>query len=445
MPDELWRVLTLQDTNTRIAVLGTGLLGLGAGLIGSLAVLRRRALMGDALAHAALPGLWIAFLIAPGRSLLVLLTGAAVAGALGVLAVTFLRTHTRVKEDAAIGIVLSVFFAAGLCLARIGQTSGRGNTSGLDHFIFGKAATMLWQDVQAIAGATAIVGAGVFLFFKEFRLLCFDREFAAAQGWPVAPLDILLMALLVLCTVTGLPAVGVVLMAAMLIIPGAASRFWTERLSTMLLLAGAFGALSGMIGSAVSALPLTIGGHAFEPATGPAIVLTAGIVFVISLLAAPRRGLLSDVLRRRSLSRKIGLQNLLRTLYELTESSDEPDRSQALARIAGGRLWRSGEARRLVRRGRRLGLLSQSPEGYSLTERGMTEARRVVRAHRLWELFLVEQAAFAPEHVDREADQIEHVLPAELLARLEDRLREQGRLPPGEVVPPSPHRIEGAA
>lgn len=292
MTDDLLRLLTLQDPNTRIVLIGTGLLGLCSGVIGSLAVLRRRALMGDALAHAALPGLWVAFFLTRDRSFLALLAGAAVAGALGVATVAFIRDHTRVKEDAAIGIVLSGFFAAGLCLSRIIGDMHLGNSAGLDGFLFGKAAAMLPEDVWTIAAVAAATVAIVTLLFKEFRLLCFDREFGATQGWPVRRLDLALMLLLVVCTVVGLPAVGVVLMAALLIIPAAAARFWTHRLHRMIVLAAFFGAVSGVVGSAVSALHAKI-------STGPAVVLTSAVIFTGSMLFAPQRGVVASLLRRR--------------------------------------------------------------------------------------------------------------------------------------------------
>jgi manganese/zinc/iron transport system permease protein len=180
MSDDFLRLLTLRDPNTRIVLLGSALLGLGSGVIGTLAVLRRRALMGDALAHAALPGIWIAFLLLREKSFLGLMYGAALAGAAGVAAITFIRSHSRIKEDAAIGIVLSTFFAAGICLSRIVQSMNVGNSAGLDSFLLGKAASMLPEDVMAIATVCAVVILTVALLFKEFRLLCFDREFAAA-------------------------------------------------------------------------------------------------------------------------------------------------------------------------------------------------------------------------------------------------------------------------
>jgi manganese/zinc/iron transport system permease protein len=273
--------------NTTIVLLGTGLLGASAGLIGTFTVLRRRALIGDALAHAALPGLCIAFLLAGERSLPLMLLGALVTGVLGVAIIAALRDRTRTKEDAAIGIVLSVFFGAGVVLIRMIQSRpGSGSKAGLDSYILGKAAGMIAQDVYLIAIVALLNLMVVTLLYKEFRLVTFDVEFARVGGWPTYLLDLVLMAMIALTVVIGLPAVGVVLVTALLILPAAAARFWTERLGRMLILAAGLGAAMGLIGTALSAefssLP-----------TGPIIVLAGLGLFLISVVFAPRRGALA--------------------------------------------------------------------------------------------------------------------------------------------------------
>ncbi|MFN9968545.1 MAG: metal ABC transporter permease, partial [Phycisphaerae bacterium] len=167
-----------------------------------------------------------------------------------------------------------------------------GNRAGLDGFLFGKAAGMVQADVTLIAASSALALFGVVALYKEFKLVGFDRAFAGSLGWRVSLLDLILMCLLAIVTVVGLPAVGVVLMAALLIIPGVTARFWTDRLAPHLALAGFFGMLSGLIGSALSAvLPAPESSLSRGFPTGPLIVLVAGSLFVLSLLFAPRRGL----------------------------------------------------------------------------------------------------------------------------------------------------------
>jgi manganese/zinc/iron transport system permease protein len=266
--------------NTQIVLAGGSLLGLCAGVIGCFALLKKRALTGDALAHASLPGLCLAYLIVGSRSMPALLVGAAATGVAGISFMAFLRRWTRIKEDAALGFVLSVPYGLGVVLLSIIQRSPGGNKAGLDHFIQGKAAGMLLEDVYLMM--VLVLGT----LFKEFRLVSFDPAFAQVQGWPTVWLDFLLMSLVVLVVVIGLPTVGILLMAALLIIPPAAARFWTDRLGIMTFLAGMFGMIAGMVGTLISARYETI-------PTGPAIILTASVLFIVSFFLAPRRGLLA--------------------------------------------------------------------------------------------------------------------------------------------------------
>lgn len=277
--------------NTQVVLIGVTLLGACSGVIGCFAVLRRRSLVGDALSHASLPGVGVAFLIAGGKHFWTMLLGAFIAGLLGIGALAFLKRYTRIKEDAGIAIVLSTFFGAGVALATVIQQSQRSGQAGWDAFIFGKSAGMVADDVKLIA-ALALATLGVIaLCYKEFKLVAFDPEFALVQGWPAGWLDFVLMLLLLVAVVIGLPAVGVLLMAAMLIIPAATARLWTRRLSRMIALAACLGAVSGVCGTLVSdnaILPL-----------GPCIVLTAASFFLISFLLAPQRGFVARWLARR--------------------------------------------------------------------------------------------------------------------------------------------------
>lgn len=437
---ETFRLISLQDANTRTVLAGTTLLGIAAALVGAFAVLRKRSLVGDAAAHAALPGVCGAYLLLGDRHFGALLAGALVCGIAAALFIAAVRAFTRVKEDAAIAIAIGGFFGVGIVLSRIVQNTPGGNRAGLDGFIFGKAASMVIDDARLIAVvAAAVVGASL-LLYKEFKLLCFDRAFAQGLGWPTFLLDLLLMTLICVCTVAGLPAVGAVLMVAMLVIPGIAARFWTDRLSTVLLLAACFGGVSGFAGTVLSdTLPTPAGSLSRGWPTGPAIVLVASLIFVVSLVSAPRRGLVADLVRRASLRRRVALHHVLRDAYEALERTGDLAatwRADTLGRDATGRT---------LRRAIREGLIAETAGGFVLTSDGRHEAARIVRAHRLWELFLIEQADIASDHVDRDADEIEHVLPASVIAQLETRLASQGRLPASllamPTVPASPHPV----
>jgi manganese/zinc/iron transport system permease protein len=445
---ELWRTLTLRDYNTRTVVLGTACLGAAAGMIGSFLLLRKRALLGDALSHATLPGICIAFIVLTlmgrdGKSLPGLLAGATISGLLGVAAILFIRHFSRLKEDAALGIVLSTFFGVGVAVQKLINSMPTASAAGLDGFIYGKTASMVAADAQIIAIAALAIAILCALLFKELTLLCYDQGFAASQGWPVRALDLLLMAAVTAVTVIGLQAVGLILIIALLIIPPAAARFWTERLLPMFLISAFIGVASGVIGAMASAL------FAQMPA-GAVIVLSAAACFTVSMFFGARRGILVRTARRLSLNRRIAEQHLLRSLYELLEGDQitETNKSQLSTRIVtfnallDARSWNRRQLRRMVRRAEREGLVVMLPgeagrEQVRLTDLGLSEARRVVRNHRLWEMYLITHADIAPSHVDRDADAIEHVLGRPMVDKLEALLDAAQPV----HVPLSPHPV----
>jgi len=432
--DEIFRVATLTaGFNSAVVVVGALLLGVAAGTIGAFTLLRKRALMSDALAHSTLPGVAIGFLVAAAIGALeyklpILLAGAAITGVLGVLTVQAIIASGRLKEDAAIGATLSVYFGAGVVLLSYIQSIDVGGQGGINAFIFGQTAAMLTGDAIAL-GVTAVASAVlVAMLFKEFRLICFDQEFAAAEGWPVVRLDLAMMTLVVIVTVIGLQAVGLILVVALIIIPPATARLWTDRLWRMVCLSAFFGAVSGHLGASLSAL-LT------DTPAGAVIVLTTGAIYLTSLFLAPRRGVIAGVVHRLTLRRTIARQHALRALYELIESSDGDDRAVPVASLWRRRAWRPGRLRRTLRSLGRSGLLSADHETVTLTDAGYERAQAVTRNHRLWEEYLVAFADIAPSHVDHAADLVEHVLDTDLVAQLERRLRTAGRLPTPSVHP----------
>jgi len=425
MPD--W----LADSNTQWVLAGCVLLGISSGVLGSFALLRRRSLMGDALAHAALPGVCAAFLITGTRSLPVFLIGALIAGLLGAGCIQAITRHSRIKEDAALGLVLSVFFGFGIVLLTLIQHSDRGSQAGLDKFIFGQAASLIGTDVQVMAGCAAVVCIASAALFKEFKLLCFDAEFARGIGFSATFLDGLLMLLIVLAVVIGLQAVGVVLMAAMLITPAAAARFWTDRLDAMVWNAGLIGGLSGALGALLSTL-------AVRMPTGPLIVLAATVMFLISLVFAPRRGLLSKAARLLAIRSQVARENALRALYEYAEAAGAWDVKVSRDELAAVKGQNPVGLAAQIARLEREGLVVTHDGRSSLTPEGLRTAYEVVRNHRLWEMFLMYEGQLGADHVDRDADFIEHHLPRATVAELERLLRVHGLEP---ELPPSVHPV----
>ena len=281
------------DYTLRNVALGGMLLGIVAGVLGAFAVLRRQALLGDTLSHAALPGICIAFMLTGSRAPLILLIGAGIAGWIGTL--IFLRTikGTKLSEDTMLGVVLSVFFGVGILLLTFIQQQNNANQAGLDQYLFGQAASLIGRDVRTFA----ILGLGalllVYFFYKEFKILSFDPEFAASLGMPVRRLDIMLTSLLVVAVMIGLQTVGVVLMAAMIIGPGAAARQWTDNLRNMLWISGFIGGVAGVTGAVISV-------QAARLPTGPSIILALTALVAISLLFAPKHGIVSEWWRKRN-------------------------------------------------------------------------------------------------------------------------------------------------
>ncbi|MCM3358620.1 metal ABC transporter permease [Psychrobacillus sp. MER TA 171] len=276
---------------------GAILLGIAAGLNGTFAFLQKQSLVGDAAAHAALPGIALAYLIFEKKDLPILMLGAAITAALSVYMIQWFVSHSKLKADAAIGLVLSVFFGIGIVLITIVNQSGTGNQSGLNDFIFGKAATMAKSDLIWLSSSAILIILMCLLFFKEWKLMIFDPIFAKGIGLPVERLRILLTALTVLTIVTGIQAVGVILMAAMLIIPAAAARFWSSHLGIILVTSAFFGALSGALGTMISSLRTGL-------STGPIIVLVAATLFSLSYFVAPNRGLISKLHKKRAFKRQ---------------------------------------------------------------------------------------------------------------------------------------------
>lgn len=280
------------DYTLRNIALGSMLLGIVSGILGSFAVLRHQGLLGDALSHAALPGIVLAFMLTGTRASAVLIIGAGIAGWLGALVLIRIARDTLLSEDTALGVVLSVFYGVGVLLLTYVQHGNDANQAGLDRYLFGQAASIIFSDVVLFAVLGLVALGIVALLYKEFALLSFDPEFAASIGLPVRRVDVLLTSLIVVAVMIGLQTVGVVLMAAMIVGPGTAARQWTDRLPRMLLLAGLFGGLSGVIGAVISV-------QASNIPTGPMIIIALTVIVLTSLFFAPAHGIVPDHLRRR--------------------------------------------------------------------------------------------------------------------------------------------------
>lgn len=355
----------------RTVALGAAVLGLTSAVLGAFALLRRQSLLGDAMSHAALPGVVLAFMLTGSKDPLALLAGASAAGIVSALLLITIVRYTRIKEDAALGIILSVFFGFGLMLLTFLQRNPDARQAGLTTFLFGQAASLLERDVVVMAGIGLIVLLLVALLWKEFKLLSFDSDYGGTLGYPMRWLDIALTGLLTIAIVIGLQAVGVVLMSAMVVAPAAAARQWTDRLGVMVLLSALFGATAGLIGALISSL-----GRGLP--TGPLAVLVASAIVIFSLLLAPRRGLIWQRLRLRRDRRRLQVKPVLIALYELALQHPEPAYPHSADAIRP-MLRRPGGVRGSLRVLSDLGLVDETESAeWALTPAGTAEARRLL-------------------------------------------------------------------
>ena len=414
-----------------VVIAGTSILGVVSGALGCFALLRRQSLLGDALAHAALPGVCLGFITARAlgtdpKSPIVLLIGALASAGLGTLVFLAIVRRTRLKTDAAIGIVLSVFFGAGIVLLTTPWIRAHADQAGLNRFLFGQAASLVPHDVAVMAGMSAAVLVALALLFKEFQAITFDAAHAASLGFPVRRLELVLTGLIVVAVVVGLQTVGVVLMAAMIVAPAAAARQWTDRLGRMVFLSAALGAAAGVAGTLASGLAKGL-------PTGPMIVLAAAALLLVSLFLAPARGLGWDALRRSRARRTVRLENLLKDLWRAAEEKDGAfERPRSLAEIgrpAAPATVRRALARELV--------VAADGDRLALTPAGARRAARVVRNHRLWECYLSHRLELADDHLHRDAEDMEHVLDERVLARIDAALGYPAVDPHGRAIPPA--------
>ncbi len=318
--------IILNDYTLQIVSLGSALLGVISGVLGSFAVVRKESLLGDAVSHSALPGIALAFLITQTKKTEVLLFGALVSGLISTFLILFIVRYTRIKFDSALALVLSVFFGGGIVLLTYIQKIPNANQAGLDKFIFGQASTLLKRDVWIIGVLGAVLIALVILFWKEFKLVSFDADFAESLGFSTRKITILLSAMIVAGIIIGLQTVGVILMSAMLVAPAVAARQWTDRFHVMVILSSIFGAISGVIGTIISSLVSKL-------PTGPMIVIVVSIIVILSLAFAPNRGLVWNYFRDKRRHKEINEDKILTNLYHLAMNHGDSNHSHEIAAI----------------------------------------------------------------------------------------------------------------
>ncbi len=432
------RFWQMQDQSVQIVVLGSILIGISCGLIGSYVVTRRLSLFGDTLSHAVLPGIAIGFICSQSKDNLALLIGAIVAGFLGVTCLTLLQKFTPIRQDSALGIVLSGFYAIGICLLTRIQKMEFGNQSGLDTFLFGQASALSINDIWGVGITLAGIGLFVLATHKELLISGFDPSFARSIGIHNMLLQYGLWILLAFCIITSLQVIGVILASALLIIPAATASLMVKRMNSYLFIASVLGGIAGLGGTFLSFL-----GQGLP--TGPLIVLVSTFLFLFVLGFMPKTGIFTHWNFSRTHSMRIKAENTLKAIYHILESQNFEKTSitsqELMQRIGIGR----GDCDREIRLLIRMKLATQKVTRDSsklpgqslitLTPEGWEYACKIVRNHRLWELYLTSEAEYAPDHVHEDAEKIEHVLGDQTIRQLERILSNPREDPHGKLIP----------
>ncbi|TWU12368.1 Manganese transport system membrane protein MntB [Symmachiella macrocystis] len=407
---QMRRFWSLEDPSVRTAILGTLLLGMTCGLLGSFVVLRRLSLLGDSLGHAVLPGICAGFLVTMTKDIRWIFTGAALSAMLAAGVIALIQRRTRLKQDAVMGLVLSGFYGLGVVMLTRLQNSSSGNQSGLNRFLFGQASAISTEELKIMAVLAGIVLVVVLLAYKELAATSFDEEFAAACGIPARAIHYLLMMLVAIAIVISIQAVGIVLLSAMLITPAATAYLLTDRLKVMILLSVMFGAVAGVAGANISFLESHL-------PTGPFIVAVLTLFFVAAFFFSPQQGLLTRLHRRHRRQRQTLADQLVRLLHVGTSSQ-----AQSIEKLAQEMHTSDSQVRKAVNLLRGDGLVKTDAGGLQLTTIGREYAEMLDRNAKLWELFLAQEGTIADVPFDPDTDDIEQVLGVDLKRQLEGQL-----------------------
>ncbi|MEX0776643.1 MAG: iron chelate uptake ABC transporter family permease subunit [Phycisphaeraceae bacterium] len=431
--DFYWSTWYLPFTSKYLVITACSLLvGVVCGVLGCFVVLRRMALIGDALSHAVLPGVVAAFLllVAVGINIEstnaagILMIGALAAGMITSILVGVISRHARTKEDSAIGIVFTALFALGVILI---SALPRGTHFDLKCFLFGEPLAVSVRDLIMLSIVTTAVLAWVVLLYHPMKLMSFDPQLAAAMGLPVGWLHYLLMAFLSLTVVAGLTTVGVIMVVAMVVTPASTAYQLTNRMSTMLLLSALFGAISAVLGLVLA--------FVINSPTGPAMVLVAAALFGLAVLLSPSHGVLVGFLRRQGRRQHVGAEDMLKAIYKLSNKG----LTATIAAVAAEAGRSRGRVLRLIDHQDVRDLIHRADDRLNLTAAGRARALEMVRAHRLWESYLTDEAGLSPAEVHEAADRLEHA--HDLVDEVDATLGYPAKDPHGEEIPrPSPDR-----
>lgn len=434
------------DSVLRGPTIGCMLMCLAAGIVGVIVFLRKQSLLGETLSHATYPGVIFGVIAATSFSLTVaddslvsmaIMAGAFLTAVAGLLCVQFLERKLAVRSDAALCFVLSAFFGIGLTLASRVQFTHPVFYRRIQGYLYGQAATMTDWHIFIYASLAIFVITIVLIFYKELQLLTFDREYGKSLGVRVRLIDAFAFILTVSAVVIGIRSVGVVLMSAMLIAPAAAARQFSHRLSVIFVLAGVIGLISGFLGNYLSTevtmhLQLTHPTARLSLPTGPMIVVVASLICILALLFAPERGLIPRLMRIARFRYKTLCENILKQFWRQGMGNELQFHVVANYHNVSG-LYLRWVLAQLIHNG---WLEDGAGSSYKLTSDGFQWASKIIRLHRLWEVYLSDYLGVGADKVHRNAEEMEHILTPELEEELTLLLDNPKRDPHQQPIPP---------
>ena len=426
------------------------LCAMACGILGNFLVLRRMSMMGDAISHAVLPGLAAAFLLTNSRGSLAMFAGAAIVGVLTAAFTQWIHHFGRMDQSASMGVVFTTLFAIGLIMIVRAADSVDLDPgcvlNGAIEFVVLDTCSVFGVELPRsvlILGVVFLVNVlFVVLFFKELRISCFDPELGTTMGINKHLMHYLLMILVAVTTVAAFESVGSILVVAMLILPAATAHLLTDRLHTMIAVSLVVAALSAALGHvAAITLPRLWG---FEDTSTAGMMATvAGAIFALTMIAAPRHGVLGNLFHRLALGLRIMREDILGMLYRFEESewtADGPVAKGMLHEALGtGGIMRWIAEKDLARRR----LIVRTGEAYALTSSGRADARNVIRSHRLWESYLHKHLHLPVDHLHAPAEQLEHVTDSALQKRLAAEADTPELDPQGRQIPEGGRKDEG--
>jgi len=401
---------SFQDANITNVLLGTIMLGFTCGIVGVLVVLNKKALIVDAVSHSILPGICIGFMLSGVKSPVYLISGGIVAGIIAVYLVDWISKTSRIKKDAAIAITLSVMFSIGVILLNIIQHSGNGNQSGLSDFLFGKAATIVRNDLYVFGAMSALVLTIIPLFYQHFKIALFDPEFSKTIGLNDRFIQGLISGLIIISTAIGIQTVGIILMSALIITPASSAFFWTKSFNKSILISGLFATLSSIAGVFISFLSP-------DMPTGPWIIVCLSSIAIFSAFFSPK-GLVTKRIKASKNTKKMLSDNVLKNLYKIGEKEAETTKSRTIEEILNYRFTPLKELKTGLRLLKLKGLAIEAGGLWMLTEQGVSNAKRIIRIHRLWELYMQKFMQIQSDHVHESAETIEHIMTPQLETEL---------------------------